>query len=367
MSAKYVRDFFIPSEDLYDFKKKKDTLRDLKTKTYKRLNRMFKYNSALDHIDWSKVEIQLQRRGHMGIIYEKDKIYILQGDFAGVLDENYFPTQYIIVNPYLNISKTYTIGKDVIVLRSDSLYNGLDDIISMYGTLMTENYLSLEIADIVERIKIILSAGDSRTRESAEKFLDDIIKGELGTIQEPKFVEELTGLKTALVGTTQSKSIMEMVELDQYLKGSLLMELGIKAPFNMKREALGDSENGLQDDSLLPLVDDMLNCRQEDISAAEELFGVPIATVEFSSAWEDIHDETMDEVEEDNIEEQTDEIEEVEDNDVKEEINEETEESEEKDIEEVVEDFIEEVEELKEEQPVNDVVEEEDKEDEQES
>ena len=335
MSSKYVRDFFIPEEELYDFKKKERVLRDLKTKTYKRTNRMFKYNSNLDHIDWSKVEIQLQRRGHMGIIYENDKVYILQGDFAGILDENYFPTQYIIVNPYLNISKTYTIGKDCIVLRSDSLYNGLDDMISMYGSLMTENYLSLEIADIVERIKIILSAGDTRTRDSAQKFLDDIVKGELGTIQEPKFVEELVGLKTALVGTTQSKSIMEMVELDQYLKGSLWMDIGVKAPFNMKREALGDSENGLQDDSLLPLVDDMLKCRQEDLEAAEKLFEVEIATVDFDSAWEDIHDETVDNVEEDNNDEQIDEINEVEDNEVKEEIedNEDPEEDEKEDEE----------------------------------
>lgn len=320
MKAKYVRDFFIPEEDLYDFKKKRSTLRDIKTKTYKRTNRMFKYKSNLDHIDWSKVEIQLQRRGHMGIIYENDKIYILQGDFAGILDANYFPTQYIIVNPYLNISKTYTIGKDCIVLRSDSLYDGLDDMISMYGSLMSENYLSLEIADIVERIKIILSAGDSRTRESAQKFLDDVIEGKLGTIQEPKFVEELVGLKTALVGTTQSKSIMEMVELDQYLKGSLWMDIGVKAPFNMKREALGDSENGLQDDSLLPLVDDMLKCRQEDLEAAEKLFGVEIATVEFDSAWEDIHDETTENLEEDEDVEQIKEIDEVEDNEVKEEV-----------------------------------------------
>ena len=352
MKTKYVRDFFIPEEDLYDFKKKRSTLRDIKTKTYKRTNRMFKYNSNLDHIDWSKVEIQLQRRGHMGVIYENDKIYILQGDFAGILDENYFPTQYIIVNPYLNISKTYTIGKDCIVLRSDSLYDGLDDMISMYGSLMSENYLSLEIADIVERIKIILSAGDSRTRESAQKFLDDVIEGKLGTIQEPKFVEELVGLKTALVGTTQSKSIMEMVELDQYLKGSLWMDIGVKAPFNMKREALGDSENGLQDDSLLPLVDDMLKCRQEDLEAAEKLFNVEIATVEFDSAWEDIHDETTENLEEEEDAEQIEEIDEVEDNEVKEEV-------EDNEVKEEVEDTEEseepEEDEKEDEEPANDV------------
>ena len=52
----------------------------------------------------------------------------------------------------------------------------------------------------------------------------------------------------------------------------------------MKREAIGDSESALNRDSLLPLCEDMLRCRQEDVDKVNSLYGTDI-TVDFDSAW----------------------------------------------------------------------------------
>ena len=52
----------------------------------------------------------------------------------------------------------------------------------------------------------------------------------------------------------------------------------------MKREAIGEGESSLNEDSLLPLCDEMLRCRQQDVEKINKMFGTNIS-VEFDSAW----------------------------------------------------------------------------------
>ena len=54
----------------------------------------------------------------------------------------------------------------------------------------------------------------------------------------------------------------------------------------MKRESLNSEESQLNSDSLLPLMDNMLSCRQEGAQRVNNMFGTDI-TVEFNSAWQD--------------------------------------------------------------------------------
>ena len=68
------------------------------------------------------------------------------------------------------------------------------------------------------------------------------------------------------------------------LIGSFYNEIGLNANFNMKREAIGDGESSLNEDSLLPLCEQMLQCRQEDIDKLNKMFGTNIS-VDFDSAW----------------------------------------------------------------------------------
>ena len=52
----------------------------------------------------------------------------------------------------------------------------------------------------------------------------------------------------------------------------------------MKREAIGEGESSLNEDSLLPLCEQMLQCRQEDIDKLNKMFDTNIS-VDFDSAW----------------------------------------------------------------------------------
>ena len=80
--------------------------------------------------------------------------------------------------------------------------------------------------------------------------------------------------------------MIQFIELHQYLKGSMFNELGLNANYNMKREALGAGESGLNADILFPLVDDMLANRQECLDEVNKKYGTNIK-VDFNSTWVD--------------------------------------------------------------------------------
>ena len=105
--------------------------------------------------------------------------------------------------------------------------------------------------------------------------------GEFGVIAENRFFE---GIKMQSPPSNNGSYLTQFIELHQYLKGSFYNEIGLNANFNMKREALGDGESSLNEDSLLPLCDEMLRCRQEDFDKVNEMFGTNIK-VEFDSSW----------------------------------------------------------------------------------
>ena len=65
----------------------------------------------------------------------------------------------------------------------------------------------------------------------------------------------------------------------------------------MKRESLNSTESQLNNDALLPLIDDMLNCRRIAAEKINEKYGLNIE-VSYSSSWEDNEKEIELELEE---------------------------------------------------------------------
>lgn len=288
----------VPTIGLYDFQNKEKCVDYYCWYMLNRLQAMFRYDGLPETIPQRDMELLVQSTGYCGFAEADGNLYAFQGGLGGKPNPYYMPTEFIVANPALKLSKTYTIDKDCVIMPNDSLYLGLLPILRRYGTLLTETELSIKVADINSRITTVLSAGDERTQRSAEEYLNDVERGKLGVIAEPKFMEEVTGLKTSNYsnGTSGSNLIIALIELMQYLKGSLYNELGVKSVFNMKREALGDSESGLQDASLLPMIDDMLNRRKEAIDKVNAMFGTNIR-VDLASSWEDLQEQTEAELE----------------------------------------------------------------------
>lgn len=269
---------------LWDFRSKGESLRSYVKYMLARTQRMFEYDGLPDTIPARIFELYMQVNGYVGVIAHEDDIYAVWGGLGGEPDYNYMPTKFTVANPALNMSKVYDISNDCVIIPNDSMYQGLMPMLRKYGTALTENELSMNLVSINTRIQSLIAASDDRTKESAMLYLKHVIDGDIGVIADLQMFENLKTLDYGTSGRTGE--IKSLIEYEQYLKASCFNELGLDANYNMKRETLTDSENEMNRDSLRPLIDDMLTCRQEGIRQVNNMFGLNIS-VKLSSAWKD--------------------------------------------------------------------------------
>lgn len=247
-----------------------------------RLQKMFHYDGLPDTIPKEMLEYYLLNNGTCFVTEVNGKLYAFCGSFGGQPDPYYRPTSYVIANPALNFSKTCELETDGILVRNDSLWVGLYPLMARYATLMAENMLTIRTADIMLRIMALLSAPDDRSKAAADEYLKKLEKGELAAIGENRFFDE--GIKMQSPPSNNGSYLTQFIELHQYLTGTFYNEVGLNANFNMKRESIGEGESSLNEDSLLPLTDEMLRCRKEDIEKINKKYGTNI-TVDFDSSW----------------------------------------------------------------------------------
>lgn len=248
-----------------------------------RTQSMFKWNGLPDTIPQRVLELYLQINGNVCFYEYNGDLYVFTGSLGGEPDVYYMPTLYTIANPALKLSKTLRINEECIVIPNDSMYLGLLPMFTRYATQLTETELSIDIAVVNSRIVDLISAPDDRTKESAEIFLKNIRDGKPGVIAENAFLD---GIKSQPYGATGNRILTDLIETMQYEKASWFNDLGLNANYNMKRESLNTTESQLNNDALLPLIDNMLESRRIGLEKVNELFGTNI-TVDFASSWED--------------------------------------------------------------------------------
>ena len=298
-----------PFGKFIDFTDKVGGVRQYTMYMFNRLQSMFEYKGLPDTIPQRNAELMLQTNGHICVSEVNGNLYAFTGGLGGEPNEYYMPTIYTVANPYLKFSKNLKINKECIVIPNDALYIGLLPMFNRYASMLAENDATIRIADINARIVNIISASDDRTQKSAKDYITDIEKGKLGIVAEQAFIEGLRTQPYASSGSTNN--ITQLIELQQYLKASWFNELGLNANYNMKREAINGIEAQLNNDSLLPLAQDMLNQRKIGWEKVNEMYGTNIE-VEFNSSWkqreesqeltEDIENDTIKEGGEDNVE-----------------------------------------------------------------
>ena len=251
-----------------------------------RTQSMFAYTGLPDTIPARALERLLQTKGYCFIVKHEGALYALYGGLGGEVDVYGEPTQITISNTALKLSKTYDIETDGVLIQNDSYKLGLLPILKKYGALLTENTLSMRTVDVILRMVCLISASDDKTHTSAEKFISDIENGKISAVGESAFFE---GVRIHSVANTQSY-LTQFRELEQYLKVSCFNEIGLNGNWNAKREYIGSQESALNDDFLLPLVDDMIKSRQEAIDRINEKYGTEIS-IDYASAWAVTHAE----------------------------------------------------------------------------
>lgn len=275
----------IPIPNTFDLKycQDKQTIFDFYCNyTLTRTQSMFVYENLPETIPMKWLEYYLQVNGSCCIAKVNGELYALLGNAGGEPNEYYQPTKYIVANPALDLSKSYTIGEDCVLCKNDFMGIGLVPLISRYCGLMSENVLTIRQSDISMRNLFMLSAPDDDTYQSTKHFLDELEQGRLAVVGDSAFFD---GVKMQSNSHGTGDYMIQFIELQQYLRGSLYNELGLNANFNMKREALSGEELAMNDDALMPLIDDMLKRRREFIGEVNEMFGLNIS-VDYGSTWQ---------------------------------------------------------------------------------
>lgn len=262
-----------------------------------RTQMMFKYTNLPETIDPILLERMLQINGVACITKapndsEDCALYAFSGSFGGELDIYYRPTKFVVANPHLGkegFSKEVIVNGTEphtgVIMYNDSEWQGLTPLIARYASLMTENVLTTRIADIMLRKMDIIIAGTDKAKKSSDLFLKQLEDGKLASLADSTFFESI---RTLPVSNYNGSYLIQFIELQQYLKGSFYNELGLRANYNMKREAIGEGESTLDADSVLPLCENMLNSRRKCIALVNQLFGTNIS-VDYNSAWLENH------------------------------------------------------------------------------
>lgn len=284
------------SQPEYDYACKDKCINQHITYMLNRTQSMFRWSGLPETIPERALELYLQTNGNVCFAEYNGKLYVFVGGLGGEPDVYYMPTIYTVANPALRMSENYRIGENCVVIPNDSLYIGLLPMYSRYATGMVETELSIKIATINSRLVELVSAPDDGTKASAEKFFADLAAGKQGVIAENAF---LNGIRVQPYGATgNTNAITNLIELEQYFRASWFNDLGLNANYNMKRESLNSAESQLNNDALLPLVDDMLRCRQIGADKVNAMFGTNIS-VALASSWEDNAEEL--ELEQENL------------------------------------------------------------------
>lgn len=249
---------------------------------------MFKYVNLPKTIPAFELETLLQKNGYCVIVDYKGDLYALNGTLGGKLNAYYKPTKCIVANPYLDIFKEYTIeqNKDCVFFKNDFLCKGLQNIIGKYAVQLTDNNISINTASVLTRLTALISASDDKTKQSADLFVEKLLNGEFSIIAENAF---LKGVNVQSINHNNANPIKDLIELQQYIKSNLLAEIGLNANYNMKRERLNETEIALNVDEILPLAENMYNCRLQAVKAINEKFGTNIE-IDFNSAWKTNHE-----------------------------------------------------------------------------
>ena len=307
--------------NFYDLHNKDNNIKDLIEYMINRTMSMFKWNNLPKSIPQRSLELYLQTQGFVLLTKHNDELCIYYGGLGGEPDYLYRPTIATIANPAQRWDAQLPIAWEVdentpenaaVIGLNDPLLKGLIPINQKYASQIAENELTLWLTDILCRMPWLLSAQDDRTKASAEQMLNNIFEGKLGVVTDAAFLD---GIKEHVLSSNQHQSLGALMQLHQYYKASWFNELGLNAMQNQfKKEAISDSEQQMNTDTLTPFIDIMLKCRQDFCENVNALYGTDIS-VELDSAWED------NKLEEEAIVEGTDE--ELSENEVEEDTNEE--------------------------------------------
>lgn len=181
-----------------------------------------------------------------------------------------------------SIDMTRTIGVDAVMVRNDAALIGLDPLLTEFALMEAQANITVLDNFMTLRTNRIIQAKDENSYASALEYEQQIRDGAPAVIM----AEEFDTMEGINVHSTPipSNAASQTIELFQYISSRYYSELGIVLNNNMKSQYVNEAELGKS--TGMPLIYNMLACRQEAVDEINALFGRDIK-VSLSEEWND--------------------------------------------------------------------------------
>lgn len=181
-----------------------------------------------------------------------------------------------------SIPMTRTIGVDAVMVRNDAALIGLDPLLTEFALMEAQANITVLDNFMTLRTNRIIQAKDETSYASALEYEQQIRDGAPAVIMAEEFdvMEGINVHSTPIPSNVASQTI----ELFQYISSRYYSELGIVLNNNMKSQYVNETELGKS--TGMPLIYNMLVCRQEAVDEINALFGRDIK-VTLSEEWND--------------------------------------------------------------------------------
>ena len=182
------------------------------------------------------------------------------------------------------MSKTFKLDTEAILIKNDFLQVGLKPLILSKGTQIIENRLTMYLKNILGRAPFTITANSDKSILSAQTFINKLVSGDLAVIAEDSFLKDVN---VNSLNQTGQATMQDLIDYQTYLYGQLYSELGLPGLTHEKQERMLTSEIESQQATIRPLVDNMLQCREQGIEQMNKLFNGN-TKVELDSVWNNI-------------------------------------------------------------------------------
>lgn len=181
-----------------------------------------------------------------------------------------------------SIDMTRTIGVDAVMVRNDAALIGLDPLLTEFALMEAQANITVLDNFMTLRTNRIIQAKDEASYASALEYEQQIRDGAPAVIM----AEEFDAMEGINVHSTPipSNAASQTIDLFQYISSRYYSELGIVLNNNMKSQYVNEAELGKS--TGMPLIYNMLACRQEAVDEINALFGRDIK-VSLSEEWND--------------------------------------------------------------------------------
>lgn len=255
-------------------------------------HQLFQWTGLPETIDEAYLNNTLFIDGDICFTEFNGDLYALEGHQGGEIDCYHYGKHYTIANPVLG-SKDVVIGSDGVVMYNSDvdkarfLGGGLYSLISSTATLLADNLVSINCAQINTRVQTIVTASDDGIARAAEIVLKDKYNGKPYAV----VTDDITDNTIKVNATPDSTgTITELVELQQSIMANFYNAIGIKMNSIRKKQRMITDEINAQDNYIAVSIDEMLKSRLAAVDKINAMFGTNI-TVCINPILDDFIDE----------------------------------------------------------------------------